>query len=222
MCITSSSSNQRCPPGPYPSLSSDQGTQMEPKRTDEGCICPRQRGVVKEQATGGYKLVVQGKSSTLMEVTQWLTDWTQENSSLLCSMQGGWEALLFYSLNTSCTTLTFHISSHAEVWSLSRLLCIYLDFFFFLSTLHVDLSAFYCETTAGSMIYLGIFMADLLYKIHCTGWMRDFPIDNLQYILYGHMICLNCRLYQENEPHPVTTRVFLSLLLAFMLKFKHS
>lgn len=70
MFIASSSSNQRCPPGPYPSLNFDQGTQMEPNRNDEGCICPRQRGVVKEEATEGYKRVTQGKSSTLMEVTQ--------------------------------------------------------------------------------------------------------------------------------------------------------
>lgn len=28
----------------------------------------------KEQATVGYKPVAQGKSSTLMEVTQWLTE----------------------------------------------------------------------------------------------------------------------------------------------------
>lgn len=74
MCIASSSSNQRCLRGHYASLSCDQGTQMEPNRNDEGCICPRQRGVVKEQATGGYKPVAQGKSSTLMEVTQWLTE----------------------------------------------------------------------------------------------------------------------------------------------------
>lgn len=74
MCIAFSSSNQRCPPGPHPSLSFDQGTQMEPNRNDEGYICPCQRGVVKEQATEGYKPVAQGKSSTLMEATQWLTD----------------------------------------------------------------------------------------------------------------------------------------------------
>lgn len=43
----------------------------------------------------------------------------------------------------------------------------------------MDLSAFCCETTAGRIIYLGIFMADLLYKIHCTGWMGDVLIENL-------------------------------------------
>lgn len=64
-------------------------------------------------------------------------------------------------------------------------------------------------------------MADL-YKILCPGWMGDFSIDNL-YTLYpkaDNMLKLQTVSYYEL--HPVTTKVFLSLLLAFMLKFKHS
>lgn len=182
MCISSSSSNQRCPPGHYPSLSFDQGTQMEPNRNDEGCICPRQREVVKEQATEGYKRITQGKSSTLMEVTQWLTDWRPENSSLHCSMRGVWEALLFYSLNISCMPKCDHCQGCSAF--------ILIFFLFSLSILYVDLSAFCCETTAGSMIYLDIFMADL-NKIHCTGWMGDFSVGNLYTLCpKAHMIKL--------------------------------
>lgn len=150
---------------------------MEPNRNDEGCICPRQRGVVKEQATGGYKPVAQGKSSTLMEVTQWLTE---DKKTAVCFVAYKGPEKPF------CFILSITLAPHRLFSSRRMPKCdhcqgcsVFLDFFVFSSTSHVDLSVLCCETTAGYMIYLCIFIADLLYKIHCTGWMGDFPIDTL-------------------------------------------
>lgn len=84
------------------------------------CLCFR-GGLVKEQTAQWYKLVAHGKRSTLMEVNQWLTDWRQEKSSLLCSILRDWKILLVYPLNIFCTTLTYQISSSAEVQLLTAL-----------------------------------------------------------------------------------------------------
>lgn len=94
---------------PHPSLRFDQGTQMEPNNHDEGCMSLLQSGGwggEGGQTTEWYKPVAQGKKSALMEVNQWLTEWRLETAVSFVA-RWDWKALLFYLLNTFCTTLTY-------------------------------------------------------------------------------------------------------------------
>lgn len=196
MCIASSSSNQRCLWGHYASLSCDQGTQMEPNRNDEGCICPRQRGVVKEQATGGYKPVAQGKSSTLMEVTQWLTE---DKKTAVCFVAYKGPEKPF------CFILSITLAPHRLFSSRRMPKCdhcqgcsVFILIFLFSRALHMWIcQCFAVKLQLGTWyIYVCLWQTFFTKSTAQVGW-EIFQLT--LYILYvlKYTICLNCRLYRS-------------------------